>query len=334
MQPSLPIAEKALGATWSSLSSCDRGDGPGSSGFGASNMRGSLLSATCRVKLHDLALSAQQSMAGPSPVVAPSLHLASGAHSVSGCGSGPDGTCDPGETSSASGSSSGSSDSVVIVCSGATCVPVSSAEPGLVVTDKAAAAEHLQADLPEASDSNLATSGVAFACPEDRSQLESALLLPTRSAADMRSSVLDESVDLVIASQECRPPSPAGDRLAVVRLNGRSSPLVPSSSFRFRCPTAPAHVSSPTSAVGESSCASAATAPLERLVVPQGIVVPRMWTLDQTPGADLPRPPTRRSHGPPRAFAGHRRGMSSTLLEREQQSIRAAGFIWRGRQQS
>ena len=320
--PSAGVVE-APQATWLPLPSIDKDLRP--SGSSASKVHGSMLSATCRVKLRDLALSAQQSIAGSPPVVGPALCVASGSASVSGPPSGSD-------ASPGSGSSSASSESVDIVCTGATCVPVSFVQSRLVVTDtEAPAVERPKADLVEASDDHLATSRVAPICPEDRSQLGSLWLLPTRSTTDMQSS--DESVNLVIASQECQPPSPTGDCPAVVRLNSRSTPLAVPSSSHSRRSTAPAHVPSlSTSVMGGSSSPSSAAFLFRCDLVPQGDAVPAMRTMDQSPSLDLPRPPTRRRDGPPRAFTRHRRAMSSTLPEQKQRSLHAAGFAWRGMQ--
>ncbi|KAI1786344.1 hypothetical protein LXA43DRAFT_1034311 [Ganoderma leucocontextum] len=336
------IATKAPEATHWSLSSSGKDD-LGASGSGPSKVRGSMLSATCRVKLRDLALSAQQSMAVSPPVVAPSSCIASGSDAASGSACGSDVASGSGVTSSASGSSS---DSVVIVCSGGKCVPVSFAQPGLIVMDKIPPAEQFKADF-EASDDLLAKARVTLTCPEDTSQLEPVLLLPSRSAVDMHSSPLDDSIDLVIASQECRPPSPTRECPAVVRLSSRSSPFALSSSSRFRRSTAPAHVSSPSTSAADvhlRESPSGASAPppsplrhdLATPDVPQSIAVRNARRSDQTPGTTgLARmSPRRRDWLHSRAFPGHRRAITSALLGREQQSVQVARFTRRDGQQN
>ncbi|KAM5537980.1 hypothetical protein V8D89_008456 [Ganoderma adspersum] len=312
-------AGKVSEATCSPLLSSNKDYGLGSSDSGASRVRGSILSAASRVKLRDLALSAQQSVVAPPPVVVPSFCPGSGSNAASGS----DATLYSGAIPGSSGSSSASSESVIFACSGTTCVPVSFAQPGPAVNDKAPLVGQLQANFAEASGDLLAQSRGTQPCSADASRLESLLLLPTRSIPDVHSSPLDESADLVIASRECRPLSPTGDCPAVVRLNASSSPSARSSSSCFRSSTAPTFLSSPSpSAVDESSSRAPVAVPSRHDFAPRGIIVPRMPTPDQSPGLDLPRLPTRRRE---------RREMSSTfLLQREQRSTRAAGFSQRG----
>ena len=309
---------KALEATCSPLVSSGQDNGLGFSDAGASKMRGSMLSAASRVKLRDLALSAQQSVVASPPVSVPSPYLDSGSNFGSGSGATPA----SGVISSSSGSSSASSESVVIVCSGTTCVPVSFAQPGPTASDKAPLVGPSKADFVEASSDLLAQSQATQPLSVDASQLASVLLLPTRSVPDMHSSPLDESADLVIASRECRPLSPPGSCLAVVRLNASSITSVLPSSSRSLSSTAPTHVSSPSaSRVGESSSRIPVAVPSRHDFAPRGIVVPRMPTPDQVPDSDLAKPPTRKR--------GRRGIMSSAFLQREQRSTQAPGGVRR-----
>lgn len=331
-QPSLAGVVAAPQATWLPLPPIDNDLRPSSSS--PSKVHGSMLSATSRVKLRDLALSAQQSMAVSPSVIGTAAEVTSGSASVSGPPSGFDASSGSGLTSSASDSGSTSSGSVEIVCTGAMCVPMSFAQSGLVMTDKAPEAEHLKADLVAASDNHLMMSCVIPTCPEHRSQLESLWLLPARSTADMQSSTLDESVDLVVASQECQPPSPTGDCLAMVRLNARPNVLALSPPSHFRRSTAPAHVPSPsTSAMGGSSSPASAAFLFRCDLVPQGDGVPVTGTLDQIPGSNEPRLLMGRlgREGPSRALPSQRRAASSTSPQQKRRFTRAAGITWRGR---
>ena len=309
---------KAPEATCSFLVSSSQDNGLGFSDTGASRMRGSMLSAASRVKLRDLALSAQQSVVASPLVSAPSPYLDSGSNFGSGSGATPA----SGVISSSSGSSSASSESVVIVCSGTTCVPVSFAQPGPTVSDKAPLVGPSQANFVEASGDVLAQSQATQPLSVDASQLSSLLLLPTRSVPDVHSSLLDESADLVIASRECRPLSPPGSCLAIVRLNASSTISVLPSSSRPRSPTARTHVSSPpASGMGESSSRIPVAVPSRRDFAPRGIAVPRMPTPDQVHDLDVARPPNRKR--------GRRGIMSSTFLQREQRSTRAPSGVRR-----
>ncbi|PIL33658.1 hypothetical protein GSI_04281 [Ganoderma sinense ZZ0214-1] len=319
------------GATWPSLLSSSKENGSGSSDSSANGMRGSMLSATSRVKLRDLALSAQQNSVAPRlvPASSPSnFGLGSGASPGSGA------------VSSSSGPGSSSSTSATIVSPGATCVPTSFAQPELVVVDadEALVKRLPQAALPEAGADLLATSCAAQTCRDGILPLESVLLLPDCSTADVRSSSLDESVDLVIASQECRPPSPTGDSPVVVRLNATSSPMVPSFSFGLGNHTIPAINWAP---IGRKW---APVPPYRTSVVPpsrhefsfapEGVAVPKMPTLGPTPGFDLAGPRTEGGDRPIRPLSSHGEAMSAAFLEREQRAMRDDWLAWWGRSQS